>query len=368
MVLQEITLYAYSVPLQEPVRTARDTLTCREGLLVAVTADNGKRGLGEAAPLPGFSFETLEEAVRLACRIGVAVKGKEPDGARQVLDPVTCALPSVYFAFSTALSSLAAQDAGLPLYRHWNLNAPETVPFCALLTGSTAAKRGRAREALHRGCRTLKLKVGTSGVEEEAALVREIADRLPLGSRLRLDANQCWTRDEALRFCEAIPADKIDFLEEPVRDYRDMPFVQEATGVPCAVDESLQCLGRHTYPGEVGGGQIGLHDLREVVEQAQVLVWKPSLCLPPRLLDIRLDRPVVLSGAYETGVGTAAILALAASIPGATEAVGVDTYSRLAQDILDVPLPLAGSGIALDQVDALSKSVDPASLKRVFHA
>ena len=46
----------------------------------------------------------------------------------------------------------------------------------------------------------------------------------------------------------------------------------------------------------------------------------------------------VVSPSYEAGVGTGALVALAAAVGG--EPAGLDTYRALAEDVLDAPLPL----------------------------
>ena len=49
------TLYRYSRPFRGEVR---------EGVLIALETKNGQVGWGEVAPLPGFSQETLDEAIK----------------------------------------------------------------------------------------------------------------------------------------------------------------------------------------------------------------------------------------------------------------------------------------------------------------
>lgn len=367
MVVQEIELYVYHVPFRQPVRLQHIVLTHREGLLVAVTSGNGQKGWGEAAPLAGFSEESLDEALGVAQRFALSLKGANLEEARRIAGVVQDNLPSVHFAFTSALDSLASQEAGLPLHRYLSSKPLESVPLCALLAGDDASKRTRAREAIREGCRVLKLKVGGRDLGQDIALVREIAGWLPPDGRLRLDANRSWEREETLRFCSAIPAEKIAFLEEPSRNFLDMPAIQEASGIACAADETVQLLSRQCSPNSACSGEPDPDMLREVVTRVRVLVWKPSLCLPPMLLGIGQDRPVVLSGAYETGVGTAAILALAASRAAGGSAVGVDTYSRLAADVLNDPLPTTLPEIALEPVEKARRSVNVQRLKLVFH-
>lgn len=367
MALREIELYVYQVPFRQPLRSRHTVLTHREGLLVAVTSVNGQKGWGEAAPLPGFSEESLEEAITVAQRLALSLKGANLEEARRIAGVVNGNLSSVHFAFKSALDSLAALEAGLPLYQYLGAVSLESVSVCALLAGDEAFKRARAREAIRDGARVMKLKVGGGDLEQDIALVREIAGWLPPEGRLRLDANRSWEREEALRFCSAIPAEKIAFLEEPTRDFLDMPTIQKASGIACAADETLQLLSRQCCRGASCHQEPAADALREVAAQVDVLVWKPSLCLPLPLLGVKQDRPVVLSGAYETGVGTAAILALAAACGGVYPAVGVDTYSRLAADVLVDPLHVTVPEIPLGPVEDARRSVSVQNLKRVFH-
>src|SRR5688572_8625850 len=64
----------YRLPLRVAVRTAHGVMTEREGVLVRLEAvdsagarRDGVAGLGEAAPVPGFGRETVDE-IEAACR------------------------------------------------------------------------------------------------------------------------------------------------------------------------------------------------------------------------------------------------------------------------------------------------------------
>ena len=57
----KITLYHYALPCQTGVVLRKQPLSIREGLIIQLN-QQGKIGLGEIAPLPGFSQESLKEA------------------------------------------------------------------------------------------------------------------------------------------------------------------------------------------------------------------------------------------------------------------------------------------------------------------
>jgi L-fuconate dehydratase len=75
--------------------------------------------------------------------------------------------------------------------------------------------RERTREALGRGFRAFKLKVGSPDADRDvrrATLLRELAGP---EAALMLDANQQWTLPQALRMCEALAPMEPYWMEEP---------------------------------------------------------------------------------------------------------------------------------------------------------
>ncbi|HEU4725925.1 MAG TPA: hypothetical protein VFU59_11625, partial [Candidatus Eisenbacteria bacterium] len=62
---------AYRFPFREPWPSAEGPQTAREGLFVALEDDEGRIGVGESAPFPGFGMESLassRSALHLAAR------------------------------------------------------------------------------------------------------------------------------------------------------------------------------------------------------------------------------------------------------------------------------------------------------------
>ncbi|OJA05753.1 o-succinylbenzoate synthase [Halomonas sp. QHL1] len=209
----QLALYGYSLPLRQPLTFKGERLASREGLLVCI---NGQ--WGEIAPLPDFSTETLAEAEAesLACLVALS-RGEK----------VSPKLPSVQFGFDCA-------------QRPWPNHLPAPLPPYPLLQGaprklietlSTADWQASSPSRL-------KLKVARYAIAEELALIEQLAAKLPF-TKLVLDANGGWTREEALRFCERLNLNQIDYLEEPCATFADTIAVAEATGVAIALDETL---------------------------------------------------------------------------------------------------------------------------------
>ena len=113
-----------------------------------------------------------------------------------------------------------------------------------------------------------------------------------------------------------------EYVEEPLADPGTVPDLIHEFGVPVALDESL----------------IGLEpeDLEEH-RYARAVVLKPTLLggisrtLRTAERALRLGMTPVISSAYESGVGTAALVALAAGVGECPAAAGLDTYRMLAE-------------------------------------
>ncbi len=93
------------------------------------------------------------------------------------------------------------------------------------------------------GFRALKLKVG---LDMEGDIARIAAVREAVGPRveLRVDANQGYTVDKAIRFCEAMQSYNIAVIEQPVPadDYAGLKAVTNASPIPIMADECVKSV------------------------------------------------------------------------------------------------------------------------------
>ena len=80
---------------------------------------------------------------------------------------------------------------------------------------------------------------------------------------------------------------------------------------------------------------------------------------------LRLGMTPVVSSAYESGVGTAALVALAAGIGDHPVPAGLDTYRALAGDVLDKPLALPALSVDVGETVVASRTVDVGKLREL---
>jgi len=221
-------LYHYKLPLD-----TRNWNT-REGLIL-----QWNDGLGEIAPLPGFSRETLAEAQFEILQL----------------------LPRL----STAKPTLASVRFGLSCASIPFPQTPLHLPLCALGPKPNFS--------------TVKLKLGHLSLPGAIALTKSYIKN----HRLRLDCNRAWTLDQALEFASHFHPSDFAYLEEPLRTFPDLVRFSQITQFPIAVDESLLDSPWQEIP-----------TLKAVVVKPTVVGFIPSI--PPHL-------DLVLSSSYETGLG-----------------------------------------------------------------
>jgi o-succinylbenzoate synthase len=359
MKLARFDLYSYSLPFSRPLTLRDITLHHREGILLKLSGDDGSEGWGETAPLPGFSLESQGEAASqlrwfAASMIGREVKEDWVDPYGEFGGGLDRIAPSVRFGFELAVWNLFAASSRRTLPELVKPSPRNLVPVNRLLAGSRAEVLLEARRMRDAGYRSIKLKIGTRTVAEEAALVRALDEELGEGVSLRLDANRLWDYEEAAEFVGGAGGVRFEYVEEPLSDPARLPGLVREFGVPVALDESL----------------VGM-ELEELGAFAVAFVLKPTLLggisqtLRVAGRALRLGVTPVISSAYESGVGTAALVALAAGIGDRPVPAGLDPYGALAEDVLETPLNLPAPRVHVRKTADASRTIDVRKLERL---
>ncbi len=293
----------YRLPLRVPVRTAHGLWMEREGVIVRLENESGGAGYGEAAVIPWFGTETVEEA-ETACR----------ELSEHVDDARLASVPARLAALRNAIAS-ARWEAGrgvrppsTPQGDKGRADGPPYLPVAALLPSGRAVLAEIAPKA-EAGFRTFKWKVGVGDAADELALLDDVCAALPDGAKLRLDANGAWDRRTAERWLERSAERPVEFVEQPCfagagetttrRERSDdlLRGLAESFPTPIALDESIASEGD--------------------VERWLALGWRGIFVVKPSLLGdatAALEKlaaakaDVVFSSALETVVGARAAL------------------------------------------------------------
>jgi o-succinylbenzoate synthase len=324
--------------LDPPQRNARSVWSERVSLELGLCATEGSTAWGEAAPLPDYSQDDVNEAESVLARLPAARLAAlaEVDATPELLAAaaalIPSQLPSARFALETALLDRAAQRAKQPLWCSLaalarpgvgdaaralsaeRLAEAQPVALCALLPSSDpSAALALARRHLAGGVTCFKLKVGPDHLTlEQQATLAGLRAELGAGVELRADANGSLSPAHLRSSLEQLAVHGLEFLEEPLAGVEPEQLAES----PCALalDESLQRM-----PPEALARWLALPALR-------VLVLKPTAlgglgaCIELAQVARAHGRDLVVSHALEGPIGWAACAHLALALGGARAA------------------------------------------------
>jgi len=364
------------VPFRRPLLDASGEFTHRRSWLLRVVDEAGNEGLGEAALNPfatdvttGALDRLIREIVpelaagRLPVWPELAAEGEPGRAAMAALDGAIAAL--------RAAAGRATAPAGATTSAGAAASAgAETSPVCAVITfGGPHAGADAAAQAVELGFDTLKLRAGfertTDQLVERLRALRAAVGPEP---RLRVDAGGAWDLETAAERIAAIEPSRIEYVEQPLAawDIAGHAALRERVEVPIALDESIDSEGAARAALAEGAGDV------LVVKPARV----GGLAATMRIVEAAsaAGALVVLGTYFETGVGMAAVLRIAAAMgagrtlegPLAPEpAHGLATAGLLVHDLLAVPLPIVKGRMAVPTRVTLDEpEVDRYTLER----
>lgn len=298
--------------------------TERAGIVLEVRTAEGIVGRGEASPLPGMSAETLADA-RAELTKFVARGAFELVSEQTVFTLAeTVAAPAARFAVETALLDVLAQASKTSISGLFDEEAPPATAFDEavvrmreIVEGDPAitlvAERSPASAtvvddasdaaaAIRAGARCLKIKIGDHSIDDDVKRVRAIA-AVSAGATLRLDANQRWSRTDAIAHLARFAGLPIEFVEEPCPGAHEL--LREALPVPIALDESLDELSTEEIFTALESPHLG------------ALILKPTLlggfapCIALAALARFANKPAIVTHTLESDIGRAACAELA---------------------------------------------------------
>ena len=156
------------------------------------------------------------------------------------------------------------------------------------------------------GCRTIKVKIGTSLADDEARVVavRDALDSTGADGRIRLDVNGMWSLDQARTSLRRLGRYGIEYVEQPCRDLNDVARLRAEIDIPIAIDEGIRLAGDPTT--------VRLQGI------ADYAICKPMTlggAVATGRVAGAVGVPVVISGSLDSSIGLASCVATAASLP-----------------------------------------------------
>ncbi|TWD83734.1 o-succinylbenzoate synthase [Kribbella amoyensis] len=310
----KLSTHLVSAPLHTPFVTALRTATHAESLLVSIS-DGDHTGWGEAPQVWKVTGESLAGAQ--ACvegPIAAALDGLGPDDLTDALRRVQGAVQGNYgakAAVDVALHDLAARRVGRPLHGFLGSTVDVVRTDVTLSAGDASALARAGIDRLNDGFDVLKVKVGTGDAAADFDRVRRIREAVGPDARIRLDANQGWTRRDAVTAIRALEdaGCAIELVEQPVAaaDLDGMAWITDRVSTPILADESV-----YGVRDLVAVIRLGAADLVNVK-----LAKCGGLATARTLLELAREHGLgaIVGSMMESHVGVGAAAALVAAYP-----------------------------------------------------
>lgn len=246
MKITEVRIGRISVPLRVPFKTALRRVDSVEDVIVELHTDTGAVGYGEAPPTGVITGDTTGAIIgALKDHIIKTIIGRDVDDFEALTDSVQkCIIhnSSAKAAVDMALWDLYGQLYNIPVYKLLGGSKDKIVTDITISVNSPEEMARDAITAINRGYDTLKVKVGVNpklDVERLSAIRNAIGAR----AKLRIDANQAWKPQEAVRILNQMQEQGLDIelVEQPViaHDIEGLKYVTERSYVPVLADESV---------------------------------------------------------------------------------------------------------------------------------
>jgi len=364
------------VPFRRPLLDATGEFTHRRAWLLRLVDEDGNEGLGESALNP-FASDVATGSVATLMReiVPALAAGKMPAWAELAAEGEPGR--AVIAGLDGALTALRGARASVGAATETHDAPAATIPVSAMIAlGGPSAGAEAAAQAVELGFRTLKMRAGFERTTDQLVdRLRAIRAAIGPEPRIRVDAGGAWDLETARERIEGIAPFRIEYVEQPLAawDVTGHAALRERVRTPIALDESID---------SEGSARAALAE-----RAADVVVVKPArvggLAATMRIADSAAvaGATVVLATYYETGVGIAAVLRIAAamrmardSAPGARRvggrtvaggraveeagfepAHGLATAGILVHDLLAVPLPIEDGAMAVPDVVALDE-------------
>jgi L-Ala-D/L-Glu epimerase len=242
MIIEKILIYKYSIPMH-PFTIATGTMDFAQNILIKVYTSENIIGIGECSAFPMIVGETQNTCYEMAKDFAKLWKGKDALNIEERLNELhsfTAGNTTIKSSFDMALYDIAAQHANQPLYEYLGGTKKEMLTDITVGIGSPETMAAQAKAFVEKGSTILKIKLGKD-VATDVARIKAIRENIGNKTKIRIDANQGWSVDDATNALSQLGQYNIEFCEQPMRTYNDeyLPELVKTSPIKIMADESV---------------------------------------------------------------------------------------------------------------------------------
>lgn len=215
----------------------------REGLAIQLKSGCWE-GEGESYYLEGYTPLTPRELLQQLPLLRKTLIGREISSELLSLSGLFAAwlggLPSqLRFAVEMASLCLLAQPSASPVSQFLGGDPHREIAMTALFDAADPDLLEKIAWKVQRGIRCIKLKIARQEVKKDLTAIRSLCDAFGSTIKIRLDANRKWSISQAQEAFQGLSDLPIEYVEEPVKDWRISLQLASEAKIPLALDETI---------------------------------------------------------------------------------------------------------------------------------
>lgn len=363
MKVASVETYRVDMPMKRFYKNANHNHNLQPCVLVRVCTDEGLEGIGDVAPLSGYSSADRDgTAEAIQTTLGPALLGADPRRAREATRRMEEAAPGFFeakAALDIALADIHGKALGVPLHELLGGAVQEEILFNAWV-GVRSPEKAAAEALAFRDKGWTSCKVKASGdVASDAARVLAVREAVGSAFQIRIDANESYgnVQDAIDLAREVREADPVLF-EQPVprENLEGMAEVRRAIGFPVMADEGLY-------------GHDSLIDIirAEAADIVKVKVMKQGGLISTREMVSTAEAAgmrLVIGHGFGLSAYTLAEVHVAATSDAFLPAIESVGPNKMTDDVVDGPVDIESGRIPVPQRPGLGVSFDAEKIER----
>lgn len=362
--IRDVRVSIYDVPTIRPHLLAMTTMHSQAVVLVFITREDGITGVGEATTIGGLAYgEESPESIKTNVETYFApvLRTCDADDVATTMARLDAHIVGNRFAkcaVETALLDALGQARDMPVCEL--LGGPRTDRLevaWTLASGDTARDIEEGERLLaERRHRHFKLKIGKRSVEDDCRHAATIARTFEGRASVRVDVNQAWGREEAIRGANFLERVGVQMIEQPLSasDLDGMRQLRARFDIAIVADEALTgpASAQHVAQARAADGF------------SIKITQSGGPTKARRVAEIAANNGIGLYGGtmLEGGIGTAASAHLFACLPPMRWETELFGPLLMTEEVLECPLIYRDFSLHVPDGPGLGVRVDHAKL------
>ncbi|MCZ6625430.1 MAG: hypothetical protein O7B35_14570 [Deltaproteobacteria bacterium] len=365
MKISQIDIFPVRISLKGSFRNAHLAKTGQDSIIVRVLGSEEVEGVGNIDPDPGYSEESFSETLATVRQLAPNLIGSDPlniISALERMDQLVAGHLDAKAAIEMALFDLKGKALGVPVYSLLGGKVRNEIylnGWIGILPPEEAAREAQGWVKL--GFRSAKIKVG-SGIEQDRDRVKAVREAVGKKMALRVDANEAYGVDDAIRLGRLLSAFEISLFEQPVsrHDLNGMAQVRRGIDVPVMADEAV--LGPETLIEIIK---------KEAADIVKVKVMKQGgLYRTAHMIQMAeaAGLKCVIGHGFGLTINTLAEIHVAASCRNILEGCEFVGPLKMQKDVVKNPLQMEGGKVEVPKDIGLGAEIDEEKLRECILA